>query len=422
MSNAIAITALPVQRDDLGHWTHPAWPATEDESLPKGWFAEQRLELAITEFEMDAPQALQDAYYEQGNPDCSSWNPTAPIGNGWFVFSIHDTEDGPVCVWVRPAQVGNPAGFEWPTLEKPAKVGAGTFCVGVSTRQVVEAAQRLYQYEQDPPFSKEQIESIRAHMQAEPVEQAPSQDEKVAFEDWYPLGCPGAGVTAQLSARAGFRAGAAWQRARTAQTEQHIQIAGQRLYEELRQWLATEHDPDSQAALQAWREAIVQTAPQHPDDEAVDRFAAAMKAKLAAARAKGRGGWENKELVGDDRLAEMLIEHLSKGNAGTFEDVANFAMMLHQRGADPKLLAEELVEAQRAQAALNTVIDYMLGAGRHEEPLEFLRCWNEGNFDSLREEWPEAPLAIYYADPLADHAAIDAALAKARQAEEGEAL
>lgn len=209
---------------------------------------------------------------------------------------------------------------------------------------------------------------------------------------------------------------------RAAQTEQHIQIAGQRLYEELRQWLATEHDPDSQAALQAWREAIAQTAPQHPDDEAVDRFAAAMKAKLAAARAKGRGGWENKELVGDDRLAEMLIEHLSKGNAGTFEDVANFAMMLHQRGADPKLLAEELVEAQRAQAALNTVIDYMLGAGRHEEPLEFLRCWNEGNFDSLREEWPEAPLAIYYADPLADHAAIDAALAKARQAEEGEAL
>lgn len=49
-----------------------------------------------------------------------------------------------------------------------------------------------------------------------------------------------------------------------AQTEQHIQIAGQRLYDELRQWLATEHDPDSQAALQAWREAIAQTAPQAP--------------------------------------------------------------------------------------------------------------------------------------------------------------
>ncbi|HFO4767186.1 TPA: hypothetical protein ACHJ1G_005562, partial [Escherichia coli] len=22
-------------------------------------------------------------------------------GNGWFIGSIHDTEDGPVCVWLR---------------------------------------------------------------------------------------------------------------------------------------------------------------------------------------------------------------------------------------------------------------------------------------------------------------------------------
>jgi hypothetical protein len=25
--------------------------------------------------------------------DTASW--------GWFIFSIHDTEDGPICVWVR---------------------------------------------------------------------------------------------------------------------------------------------------------------------------------------------------------------------------------------------------------------------------------------------------------------------------------
>lgn len=36
-------------------------------------------------------------------------------------------------------------------------------------------------------------------------------------------------------------------------------------------------------------------APPHPDDAAVDRFARAMKLKLAAARAKGRGGWSNDE-------------------------------------------------------------------------------------------------------------------------------
>lgn len=74
---------------------------------------------------------------------------------------------------------------------------------------------------------------------------------------------------------------------------------------------------------------------------------------------------------------------------------------------------ESTAETHRTQAAFNAVISYMLGEGRWEEPLEFLRLWNEGNFDSLREEWPAAPVAIYYADPLADHAAIDAALDRA---------
>ncbi|GIC77146.1 hypothetical protein [Moritella sp. F3] len=33
--------------------------------------------------------------------------------------------------------------------------------------------------------------------------------------------------------------------------------------------------------------------------------------------------------------------------------------------------------------------------------LDFLRCWNEGNFDACREEWPEAPMGVFEgADPL----------------------
>lgn len=58
------------------------------------------------------------------------------------------------------------------------------------------------------------------------VEQAAVQDEKAAFDDWYPLGCPGAGVTAHLSARAGFRAGAAWQRTSPAQTAPQPEQSG----------------------------------------------------------------------------------------------------------------------------------------------------------------------------------------------------
>lgn len=80
-------------------------------------------------------------------------------------------------------------------------------------------------------------------------------------------------------------------------------------------------------------------AEQHPDDAAVDRFVVAMKAKLAAAREKGRGGWDDPNACSVEYLADLLVNHVAKGNTGTFEDVANFAMMLHQRGADPAILA-----------------------------------------------------------------------------------
>lgn len=68
----------------------------------------------------------------------------------------------------------------------------------------------------------------------------------------------------------------------------------------------------------------------HADDLAVDRFAAAMKAKMAASRAKGRDGWDNPELCPVERLQSMLIDHLAKGDP---VDVGNFAMMLFNRAA-----------------------------------------------------------------------------------------
>lgn len=67
----------------------------------------------------------------------------------------------------------------------------------------------------------------------------------------------------------------------------------------------------------------------HPDDAAVDAFAGAMKAKMADARAKGRGGWEDPAQCSAEDLARMLRDHVEKGDP---RDVANFCMMLHQRG------------------------------------------------------------------------------------------
>ncbi|WP_260430408.1 hypothetical protein [Burkholderia stagnalis] len=60
----------------------------------------------------------------------------------------------------------------------------------------------------------------------------------------------------------------------------------------------------------------------HSDDAAVDRFAVAMKAKLAAACEKGRGGWEQCDPA---HLSRMLREHVEKGDP---RDVANFCAFL----------------------------------------------------------------------------------------------
>lgn len=72
------------------------------------------------------------------------------------------------------------------------------------------------------------------------------------------------------------------------------------------------------------------TQAQHPDDMAVDRFSAAMKTKMAASRAKGRSGWDDESQCTMGALARMLMEHVAKGDP---VDIANFAMMLHQREA-----------------------------------------------------------------------------------------
>lgn len=61
---------------------------------------------------------------------------------------------------------------------------------------------------------------------------------------------------------------------------------------------------------------------------------------------------------------------------------------------------EALEEINKTQNTYNAVISYMLGKGYMEEPLEFLRCWNEGDFEALREYWPDAPEEVYFADPF----------------------
>lgn len=64
------------------------------------------------------------------------------------------------------------------------------------------------------------------------------------------------------------------------------------------------------------------------DESGVDILAEAMKEKLRRKRREGRGGWYDSN-VSPQYLSQLLREHVEKGDP---VDVANFCMMLHNRG------------------------------------------------------------------------------------------
>ncbi|EPG5526319.1 Lar family restriction alleviation protein [Pseudomonas aeruginosa] len=68
--------------------------------------------------------------------------------------------------WNKRAALAQPspahAEQHWPKLEKPAQVGAIRFRAGLSSRLVVEAAQRLYEFESTPEKEAERIERLQA--------------------------------------------------------------------------------------------------------------------------------------------------------------------------------------------------------------------------------------------------------------------
>ena len=96
----------------------------------------------------------------------------------------------------------------------------------------------------------------------------------------------------------------------------------------------------------------------HPDETAVDEFASMMKAKLSAARKRGKSGWNDPGWHPDD-ISAALREHVDKGDP---VDVANYAMFLalreegiapHPPAAEEPLQGgldnEELLEAWRTK-------------------------------------------------------------------------
>ncbi|HGQ7416522.1 TPA: hypothetical protein ACL1SF_000999 [Pseudomonas aeruginosa] len=96
---------------------------------------------------------------------------------GLYAWCAEYPEEGCVLLDEEPAtSQPSPAQAEqhWPKLEKPAKVGAIRFHAGLSSRLVVEAAQRLYEFESTPEKEAERIERLQAFReQLDPLNVAP---------------------------------------------------------------------------------------------------------------------------------------------------------------------------------------------------------------------------------------------------------
>ena len=101
------IQPLPVERDTDGWWSHPDYLSEFDDEITDAQFQEwclrHQVETKITYMESDVPVEVFDTYMDDGQCDSSAWEIQAPSEPGWFILSIHDAEDGPVCVWGRRA-------------------------------------------------------------------------------------------------------------------------------------------------------------------------------------------------------------------------------------------------------------------------------------------------------------------------------
>ncbi|MFJ9451458.1 hypothetical protein [Herbaspirillum sp. NPDC101397] len=98
------IQAVLVVRDSEGYWSHPGMPDFNEDTPQSeylAWVEAQGLELSIDSLEDYDEHPAFERYFENGSPDIGDWTPEQPRGDGWFILSIHMTEDSAVWVWAR---------------------------------------------------------------------------------------------------------------------------------------------------------------------------------------------------------------------------------------------------------------------------------------------------------------------------------
>lgn len=85
-------------------------------------------------------------------------------------------------------------------------------------------------------------------------------------------------------------------------------------------------------------------------------------------------------------------EWLEVCNEGEKGDDKTPAFPVYDVSPDAKALREENEELKSSIEIFRAAIDFAINT---DEPEKFLRRWQHGDFDVLREHWPEAPEGIY---------------------------
>ncbi|UVL01063.1 hypothetical protein [Pseudomonas sp. B21-048] len=102
----VLIQPLPVERDNDGWWSHHDYLSEFDDEITEAqfndWCSRNQVETKISHMESDVSTDVFNVYMEDGQVNCSVWEMIQhPAEPGWFILSIYDAEDGPVCIWGR---------------------------------------------------------------------------------------------------------------------------------------------------------------------------------------------------------------------------------------------------------------------------------------------------------------------------------
>ena len=102
------------QRDAMGYWLHPDMQTNEELSDADftAWLKYLGITTELVWLEGDDAPAAKEVQkrYNEGDLDVLAWEPQAPAGDGWWLGSIHETEDGVVALWLHQLEGAANAG------------------------------------------------------------------------------------------------------------------------------------------------------------------------------------------------------------------------------------------------------------------------------------------------------------------------